>query len=595
MVAYPLPNFARRIIDATQLVFGESPLTVAVAEACQHYAHDLANIQAGRGIDALLIAIVGAKGQGKTWAARQFVRDERLRELLPSGDLTTEATTRLVWIGPLAPEGLDPQVEIYHPCPLSQLVTLGQPYVLLDTPGLTDADPRAAELAEQALSLAPIKILVIARDQLRAAVNLRLARQIDGAVCIPVVSSVEPDELPGGPAAEVLASDLQTLRGQLGMMATRSQIMQEVLVPDFEISGSEADAAQIFLSGILDRLNELGISGNKLATAREQRIQAATARLKAQVSKLIACELPQVAEAVQQLERETQQLPERVLESLLGSPTVLATGVRLRLRTRLVNDTSLLWFPYRTLMSTLNLTQGAWDRVVLAMSGSVPSLFGALASWARKVKQQREFDSDVHAGIREHTQRQVEERLRPLCEQFHRTVFKLRPRGQRQMDALQASGMRLTGIDELQTRSQQIFDAALEQHRLRGGLVQFWGGLGTVVFWAFMAGPVVLIYREYSAASYHVLAGGGATVLEDFPHPPPSLLLTSLLLSLLPLVMYCMLVLTFALSRRKVARVAAQIVSEHQRQIAMLKEQRIIRLEFDDELLHHARFLLLLD
>ncbi len=591
----PLPSFAQSVVDATQAVFGETPLTLAVGEACQHYANDLVNIQSGRGINALLIAIVGAKGQGKTWAAQQFVRDARLRSLLPSGDLNADATTRLVWIGPLAPDGLDPNCEIYHPCQITQLAKIGQPYVLLDTPGLTDADQRAAELAEQALSLAPLKILLIARDQLRAAANLTIARQIDGSVCIPVISSVAPEELADSQAAGELTEDLRALREQLALMAPRSQIMPELLIPDFEISGDEAAASQVFLSGVLDRLNDLGITDHKLGTAKEQRTKAAMERLKAEVAKLIGDELPQLSEAVEQLHRETQQLPERVLESLLGSQTVLATGVRMRLRARLVNDTSLLWFPYRTLMSTLNLTQGAWDRVVLAMSGSLPSLFGALASWAKNVKQNHEFASEVTNGIHRRTQQQVEERLKPLCDQFHRTVLKLRPRNQRETSQPSSTGMRLTGVEELQNRSQQIFDAAIDRNATRTGLVQLWALVGVVLFWMFMAGPIVLIYREYFMASWSVLSGGDATRLEDFPHPTASLLLTSMLLSLLPLVIYCMLILTFSLSGRKINRVAGEIVSEHQQEITRLKEQRIIQLEFDDELLHQAKFLLTLE
>ncbi len=590
----PLPSLAQRVVDATLAVFGQTPLASAVQEACQHYAHDLANIQAGRGIDALLIAIVGAKGQGKTWAARQFVKDERLQCLLPSGDLSGDATTRLVWIGPMAPDGLDPTCEIYHPCPTERLAAIGQPYVLLDTPGQTDANEPAAKLAQQALSLAPLKLLIIARDQLRAAANLTIARQIDGAACIPIITSVEPDEMSDGEGATLLRQDLRELRGQLELMAPHSRMMPELLIPDFEITGDEAAAGEVFLRGVLDRFSDLGVADGRLGNAQEQRATAATERLKAQVSRQIHAELPQLLQAVEQLHRETRQLPERVLDTLLGSSTVLSTGVRIRLRARLVGDTSLVWFPYRTLMSTLHLTQGAWDRVVLAMAGSVPSLFGALASWARNVRQNREFNTEIQDGIRLRTQQQLEERLRPLCERFHQAVLKLRPRDERRHDNAQATGMRLSGIEELQNRSQHIFDAALDRHATPGWLVQVWAALGVTLFWMFMAGPIVLIYREYFEASYHVLSGGVASRLEDFPHPSPALLFTSLLLSLLPLAIYCMVVLTLSLSRRKVERVTRQIIEEHQRAIAELKDERVIRLEYDDPLLQQAEFLLTL-
>ncbi len=590
----PLPSLAQRVVDATQTVFGQTTLSLAVQEACEQYSRDLANIQAGRGIDALLIAIVGAKGQGKTWAARQFVRDPRLQSLLPSGDLSGDATTRLVWIGPIAPDRLEPSCEIYHPCPAEQLVAIGQPYVLLDTPGQTDANEPAAKLAQQALSLAPLKLLVIARDQLRAAANLTIARQIDGAACVPIITSVEPDEMAEGEEAALLRQDLRELRGQLEAMAPHSRIVPELLIPDFEITGDEAAAGTAFLRGVLDRFGQLGVAEGRLGNAQEQRVSAATERLKSQVARQIQAELPQLAQAVEQLHRETRQLPERVLDTLLGSRAVLSTGVRMRLRARLVGDTSLLWFPYRTLMSTLHLTQGAWDRVVLAMAGSVPSLFGALASWARNVRQNREFNIEIQEGIRRRTQQQLEERLRPLCERFHRAVLKLRPRGEQEPDS-PASGMRLSGIEELQTRSQHIFDEALDRHATPSWLVQLWAAVGVALFWMFMSGPIVLIYREYFEASYHVFRDGTTTRLEDFPHPTPALLLTSILLSLLPLAIYCMIVLTLALSRRKVERVTRQVIEEHQRAIAELKQERVIRLEYDDPLLQQAEFLLTLN
>ncbi len=587
-------NFSERLAEATRAVFGDRPLTQAVNEACGRYEKDVRNIQSGRGINALTLAIVGAKGQGKTWAVRQLVRDPQIRDLLRSGDLNRDATTRLVWIGPHAPDGLDAISELYYPCPASQLVEIGQPYVVLDTPGVTDTNQRAAEIASDALSLAPIKILVIARDQLRAAANLLIAGRIDGAVCIPVISSVEPDEIQEGTAAaNQLRGDLRALRDQLQLRAPNARLVAEVLVPDFEITGNEEASSKSFVGQLIDRLSELELSELSLASGRDSRLQSAQQRLHAEVAKLIGAELPQLAAAVDRLNHETESLPDRVLESLLGSITVLETGVRMRLRARLVSDTSLLWFPYRTVMSTLNLTQGAWDRVVLALAGSIPSLFGALASWAKNARQTRDFNLEIQDGIRLRTQRQVEERLKPLCDQFHRAVMKLRPPQERSKgaDAALSSGMSLSGIDELQNRSQRIFDSSISANATSSLWVQLYALLGTALFWALMAGPVVVLYREYFVASWRAL-GGSETHLDNFPHPSAGLMLTSLVLSILPLAIYCMVVLTAILSRRKVNRVARGIIREHELAIEALKRTDVIRLEFEDELLQQAEFLL---
>ncbi len=588
-----LSAFSDRLMDATRAVFGDRPLTHAVEEACRRYERDIQNIQNGRGINALTLAIVGAKGQGKTWVARQLVRDTRVKAAMPSGDLEADATKRLVWVGPMAPEGIHAEDEIYIPCQSSDMVELGQPYVILDTPGITDTHHRAAEIAAAALSLAPIKFMVIARDQLRAAANLKIAAGIDGSLCIPVISSVEPDEMQGETmAAQELANDLRALKDQLAMRAPATQFVQEILVPDFEISGDEERSSRSLISQLSDRLATLDLGYLGLSSNRDNRIKSAQARLRAEVSKLIGEELPHLQAAVQRLNVETEQLPERVLESLLGSPAVLETGVRMRLRARLVSDTALLWFPYRTVMSTLNLTHGAWDRVVLALAGSVPSLFGALASWARNARQSKEFSLEIQEGIRQRTQRQVEERLKPLCDQFHRAVTKLRPRDDRaKLQEPPSQGMRLSGIDELQNRSQRIFDDTIARHAASWPVVQTWAAGGSLLFWLFMAGPIVLIYREYFHASISALTGSEIS-LEKFPHPSSSLLITSVVLSLLPLTVFCMIVLTLMLSRRKVQQVSGQIIQEHERIIAELKQANVIRLEFEDDLLQQAELLL---
>lgn len=584
-VQHPL---ARRIQEATLAVFGQSPLSAKVAQACARFQTDIDNIQTGRGINALLIAVVGAKGQGKTWIARQLIHSPSIRQTLRSGDLMMDATTRLVWIGPVPPDGLDADWECFLSCPSSQMVDIGQPWVLLDTPGITDSDQRAAQIARESLSLAPIKLVAIARDQIRAAANLNLAHQIDGSLAIPIITSVDPEEVN---AAE-LTSDLRSLRDQLTLMAPHSRILKDVLVPDFEVTGDEETSGKSLRTGLLDRLSELGMDQHLLRNAGDMRLQSATERLKAEVARLIGQELPQLSEAVAQLNRETEQLPARVLASLLGSEAVLETGIRLRLRARLASDTSLLWFPYRTVLTILSWTHGAWDRIVLALTGSVPSLFGALVSWAKNVQQGREFASEVSDGIRHRTQAQVEERLKPLCNQFHRAVMKLRPKeDQPSSTAHPSSTMRLLGIDELQSRSQRIFEQAIERHATATWIAQLFAFLGVVLFWSLMAAPIVILYREYFAATFSVWSGKEAK-LHDFPSPHPGLFLTSLLLSLLPLMIYCMVILTINLSRKRMRKIARQVADQHEQAIVELQNSQIIRVQFEDELLEQTEFLL---
>lgn len=583
---------AQRVAEAALAVFGQAGATQTVLEACRRYDLEVNNIVSSRGINALLLAIVGAKGQGKTWVARQLVSSDAVRGQLRSGDLMDDATTRLVWIGASAPDRLDPSSEIYHACAVDCMFDIGRPYVLLDTPGSTDSNERAAEIAAEALSLAPIKLLVIARDQIRSAASMLIAQRIDGSECIPIISSVEPEEFDQGHSAgRLLRNDIDALRKQIAILAPRVKLSVEVLVPDFEISGDEAASQQSFRSQLVARLASLHLDELSLASSRERRLQSAEQRLRRAVSKSISEQMPQLSAAVERLNRETEGLPERVLDSMLGSSQILDTGVRMRLRSRMVGDTYLLWFPYRTLMSVLNMTQGAWDRVVLALAGSVPSIFGALTTWARNVRQSREFNTEVEDGIRVRMQRQVEERLKPLCAQFHRAIWQLRARDEREQSIPEVGSMNLSGIEEVQAESRSIFERAINENVTPPWLTQLLAVLGTALFWGFMAGPIVAIYHQYFSASYASLVAGEVHP-EGFPHPHPSLIVTSVILSLLPLVIYAMVVLTLTLSNRKVRRISAEIEKAHSDAIDRLRQKGVIRLEFEDRLLQQAEFLL---
>jgi hypothetical protein len=151
--------------------------------------------------------------------------------------------------------------------------------------------------------------------------------------------------------------------------------------------------------------------------------------------------------------------------------------------------------------------------------------------------------------------------------------------------------MRLLGIDELQSRSQRIFEQAIERHATATWIAQLFAFLGVVLFWSLMAAPIVILYREYFAATFSVWSGKEAK-LHDFPSPHPGLFLTSLLLSLLPLMIYCMVILTINLSRKRMRKIARQVADQHEQAIVELQNSQIIRVQFEDELLEQTEFLL---
>ncbi len=597
----PYAALSDRIRNATGELFADQPVLTHIYQACSQFENRCRDILTGRGLPGLSIAVVGAKGQGKTWVARQFILDPKIQSMLPSGVLTHEATTKLQWIGANRPPDLNAEVENYVACPELSMIDLGTSYTLLDTPGVTDSDARAVEIAQKALSLTPIQILVIRRDQLRASTSSPIVNRSEGVLCIPVITAVSPREVPvaaldrawrstSESGTSTLPSDLSRWQNMLHESAPNSKILEPILLEDFEATGDESVAGQRLRAGLAERLS--GQSLEELNKTLEHRLAGAVGSLKHRVSQILGAEVPQLSRATQRLITESQQLPNRVVESILGSPIILETAVRSRLRTQIVADTSLIWFPYRTTISLLSMTQGAWDRLVLAMTGSIPSIFGTLVSWAKNMQQSRNAERELQQGIQDRLTRRLQDQLGPLQQQFHRALSKYRSSDTG--TALTMGQVNLRGIEELQSRSQSLFESLVARHRTSRWLVTTTALIGTLIFWGMLIGPIVLIYREYFEACYRSLVNEPMTS-EQFPHPKPSMLMTSVFLSFIPLLVFSMIALASFLKRSKIERIARSLVEQHHGLVSELQTSGILRLEFEDSALEKARFLLSLE
>jgi len=587
--------YADRVAAAVTGLFGDQPVAHEVLRACREFERQRAGIESSRGIELLSVSLVGAKGQGKSWIARQLIKDHRVAEQLRSGDLARDATGNLTWVGPRSPEQLNPGMERFIFCQIDQMADIGRPYLLLDTPGVTDADAQIAEIARQALSLSPIKLVVIARDQIRSAINTHIARQTAGSVCIPIITMVDPKDL----HSSDLANDIKQLLTHLKQAAPQSDWLDPITVVDFDIAANAQEVGRHTADAIVERLRSRPLDDVSLSRSKEQRLQAAQERFRVQVSRLVGDQIPQLASAVRKLYQETEKIPEEVISSMLGSPLILQAAVRSRMRTQLVNDTSALWFPYRSILSLLHLTHGAWDRVLMSLTGSVPSLFGALTAWARNFQQTRQLQWEMQSGLKDRIEQQVRDRIEPLCEHFQRVVHRLQSRGtiashNPATENISGLGIQLNGIQQLQNHSQNIFENTLAENAFSRFPLQIAGLLGTALFWAFLSGPIISVYRQYFQASYHAISDSVVTV-EHFPHPPPTLFFTSLLLSALPLLIYCMVILTLYLRRSTIERVSALIQQRHYQTIEEMKIAGTLKLHFENPLLDQAQFLIHLE
>ncbi len=536
-----------------------------------------------------VVALVGATGQGKSWLLRQLLRRSTVANSIRSGNNLDEATELLTWIGPFPPADLDPRWERYLQCPTSEMESIGMPYLLVDAPGSTDDRQSIAAVAQRALSLASVLLLVVRRDQLRSETVALTSEASEGAIVIPVVNAVRNDDH--------LCVDIEAFVARMRTAAPTSRIGQPVVIDDFEMQGkSEEGVGQQAAQEIAIRLQEeLGQSwdGDRRQSTR---LAALDARFRSALNSILVDHLPELTGAVVRLKRAANVLPGEVAESLVGNRESLHAAIRSRLRLRLLNDTSPLCFPYRTQLGLLNLTHGAWDRLLLSLSGSLPSLVSTVWTATKNLTQDRQSNADLRSGLQQRSAAAVADRLGPLAANFREELARLRedpsPTGEALSDGSSHSRLAvLAGIDSLQERSQEIFESEVERVAPSRTFTIICGIIGVICFWMIMAGPIVTLYRQYLGTSYSSLTelSGG---IDDFPRPHLATLLTSFLLSIFPTAIFSMVVLSIVQSRQKVERAEQGIRQGHREAIEKLQKSGVLRLQWDEPLLADAEFLL---
>lgn len=575
-------QMVERIEDASQRLLGSHPVRLQIARWCEEFRQAANDILHDRGVSLPCFGIIGAKGQGKTWVARQLLLDPAISQLLPSGVLAKEATTRLHWIGPTAPEALDASREVYLACPSKSMLDFQRPYMVLDTPGYTDEDPTAASIAKEAMSLAPIKLLVARRDQLRSAIHVQLAALTEGSVCLPIITCVPPSETGS------LQRDIEWYVAALCSSAPGTRFLEPVLVPDFEAMGDEAGIAKAMQTELQARLVHEDL---KVATATKSvRLRAASDRLRTRVSEAIQTQVPQLSSAISQLASTADALPSQAIEMVLGSKQILRNAIRDRIRGELISGTGLFWFPYRTLLGILGFTHGAWDRLILSMTGSLPSIFGTFVTWAKNLSTSRQAHQELQEGIKEYLTKQIQDRLLPAQQEFYRAIDRIggsNPDTHRIDSGLR---VRMSGIDALQVQARSVFDETLNKYRIPRWLLQALGLLASLVFWGLMAGPILAIYRQYFLATMHAWSEGTKD-LSEFPSPKATMMLTAFGISTLPVLILAMLVMSWFQRAKRLDAIAEEIYSAELQKVESLKRDGTIKLYYEDPLLQSAEYL----
>lgn len=551
----PPVDLADRADKAVQQLFGhDSALTRSVKDISNSLRSDVQRISKGQTTGLTTIAIVGRVGEGKSWLAKTFINDNdstsELQDLIQSGQNASDRSMNLTWIGTHHTFGELNERERFIKLSPQNLLDLGSSYLIADTPGYSDHDPSLETLSSMALMSSSIKLLATSISHIRDSSLAQFVGSMDGSLIVPIVrfrpqgDSLIPDE--------AVRQDCIEEMKKWHNHAPSANILPAIFVPDAGIAGEQATRkhTRTQLSLALTPLIE---QPDTLLAHKESQLQQRMTRTKQELSQSLEGFRNRIGAPLDRLNQLTSSLPDIVQKEVIGDTGQLNIGIRSRFRADAIERTPALLLPYRSLIGILGLTQGAWDRLIFTTLGSVPALvmtaFHSVKSWSKT--------KDFESTLRE----QAQQRIRSLINDAYRDDIK---NFSRALDAVTHETeirdedndkdndmMDIEGLTGLEIEAQEIIANVIEKRRIAGFTLWLGGIFAFILFWAMLAGPAVDLYTDYIGNLVDT-AQAVSNDWKNYPQPPASLMLTSLLLSIIPAGIISMLVMYITCRRGRV-------------------------------------------
>ena len=579
-------DLSRRVQAAAQDLFGLTDKAHDLISLAKRLESETAEVMDHR-VPGTVIAFVGGKNAGKTTLASLLVDDgaDSTQELQRHAGREKD-TLRLGWIGVTPPSDLKPEIEEFT----RGTSVFGRDCWLLDCPSFAGETNAEKDAAAYALLLADLNVLVITDGEMRSDINPTKLKNGNGSIVLPVVrkekETVDDEtsweaETQSPKFRESVDNFVQRLRSKL----PDSKILEPVVVPDFKgWGGSPLGAEKICRSRVREALRravELAV----VAPRREKMARDKIQNFRVELRRRFSSDIERLSIPLEELSRQQEKLPTTVAESFLGPDHLLCAAVRSRLLWRAASEVWLLWFPFRSITWLLALTAGAWDRLFLALAGSAPSLVLTYFTAARNVRDLAKLKSLPSDTLRLHFERALMERLQPALQQFRDGVSELveiRDRGTLPRSTFSRREIRVSGFDTVKDASARIFADCLETHRVPIWWIQTWGLVATSTFGWLAWHPMRSLYQRFL----------DATAWQEFPTPATSMVVTSVLLSALPVFLAGVLCLALGMAIARVPKCVEAIRQRHHDKIKELSANGTLRMEFTSPHVEAARTLL---
>lgn len=582
---------ANRIQTAVSQIYGDSETGRILAENCGTFLADLDDIENRRGVDEEFVAVIGHKNAGKSTLCRLFIKDEEKRDRIRAGvgEKEIHATLRITWIGPFLPLRLEKDVETSVAVGKDRMEDLGVPYSLVDVPGFSDRNAEARRAAERALRMVGTAIVVWDFGRLEDESVLDYLRLCDGGRLIPVVVGANYLAKLKDPRT---SGELDSLRQRIELWCPKSKVLAPVLIPMLEDASDEASRSKLEATArdkvskvLAEQLRHPSPDPARLAEGR-------FVRFLDEITEESKALLERVRQPYRELVDEEKKAVHTVAEQLAGNPRQLQAGIRLRMLAGLMDRCPLIFFPFRSFLGILTLVAGAWDRLILGLFGSFPSLAMTVLQSGRNARQLAENRQAAREELRQKATSLATGELARANRKFLLAIREALPDGARSRFDYTSSETELEGLEEVESEAEKIFDQIFGTRRPRGVFVFVMGLLSMFAWIGLAAGPIWSIYNEFFNAWGVAFDGSQPGKWTEFPVPSGGMIVSTLLLTFGPVFLMAMIALVLSVTPGRVDRCAEAVWSKTIERLNDFIKTGLVRLKADDEMRNAVRELL---
>ncbi len=579
---------AEALLERAAVLYGGSAALQKLRDLAGRYLNEMRGLLANRGITAPTIGFIGDKDAGKSHLLRMLIADEAVRAQIPCGMGDEGRTEKLTWVGADLPKETEPGAELglrLHD-PLTQL-NLHEDVTLVDIPGFNDSHGPAAHRA-RALALKSCQVKLLVFDQAAATAERAgdFARLAPGPIIVPILNRMRsaPESAEARKAA---ATYEKSIRAAIEDAGNGVIIHPAVLIPDGKI-GLEEPAST--LARLVKAAKEAVAEVRRTPHLGQSTAQARRDRFFNDVRRVLESDYRKIAELLARLEAAAQAVPRELLPHLLGSERTADAAIRIWLRAEVLHRTPAYFFPLRSFLGLFALTSRAWDSLLLAIGGSVPSLFTTLFSIAGSVRVLRSRRHGQEDDALERTVRRI------VLEKQHADLSALREH----FEAMSARPTpadsllplpQVEGLGELRAAAAESFERVIRDEAMPRWVLHLAGWLSLACWFVLLHAPLRAVYGQYFATLWRSLQSGAGVSWMEFPVPPVSTVMGWIMLAFLPIFAGALLLQALAAKERRVKRCRAAMENAIRAAMDEFTARGVLALKLRDAKLEAGRWL----